>query len=96
MEVEFADPNLDVLEVDPKSTFGFSPEIVRGFRKTMQAVRSANDERDLLALRGLRFERLKGKRQHQFSLRINKQWRLIIEIEGPPKRVRIIGIEDYH
>lgn len=98
MEVEFADANLERLEVDPKFSAGFASAIVRGFRKAMQAIRAAHDERDLHASRGLGFEKLKGRRAHQCSLRLNKQWRLIVQLqdEGSPKKVRIIGIEDYH
>jgi toxin HigB-1 len=96
MEVEFAGADLDRLETDAKFTAGFGTEIVRGFRKAMQSIRAADDERDLFALRGLGFEKLKGTRQHQHSVRLNKQWRLILELSGPPKRVRIMGIEDYH
>jgi len=98
MEVEFADDDLDGLETDPEQSCGFTREIVRGFRKAMQAIRAAKDERDLYALRGLRFEKLKGGRSHQHSVRINRQWRLILELkgEGPNKKVRVIGIEDYH
>jgi proteic killer suppression protein len=64
----------------------------------MQQIRSAMDERDFYALKSLRFEKLQGKRQHQRSIRINDQWRLILEIvgEAPKKTVWIIGIEDYH
>ena len=98
MEVEFADAALDALETDPEATCGYSREIVRGFRKAMQAIRAAEDERDLYALRGLRFEKLKGSRSHQHSVRINKQWRLILEFmgEGKGKKVKVVGIEDYH
>lgn len=96
MEVEFADADLDRLEVDPKFTAGLAPAIVRGFRKAIQAVRAAHDERDLRASRGLGFERLKGKREHQCSMRLNKQWRMILEFKDGPKKVLIVGIEDYH
>lgn len=98
MEAEFDSNDLDRLETDAAFTAGFGPEIVRGFRKAMGAVRAAHDERDLYASRGLRFEQLKGKRSHQHSLRINKQWRLIVELRGTgiQKRVGIVGIEDYH
>jgi toxin HigB-1 len=98
MEVEFVDADLNQLEVDPKFTAGFSPAIVRGFRKALQAIRAALDERDLYASRGLRFEKLKGKREHQCSMRLNKQWRLILEFKDGREldKVRIIGIEDYH
>ena len=98
MEADFDSDDLDRLETDPAFSAGFGPEIVRGFRKAMQAIRAANDERDLYASRGLRFEALKGKRSHQHSLRINKQWRLIVELRGTgaQKRVGIVGVEDYH
>ncbi len=98
MEVDFDADDLDRLETERTFTGGFGPEIVSGFRKVMQAIRAATDERDLRASRGLRFEKLDGKRKHQHSLRINKQWRLIIEIRGeaPQKRIGIVGIEDYH
>ncbi len=98
MDVEFADPQLDRLEVDVRFQAGYGDAVVRGFRKAMQAIRAAVDERDFYASKGLRFEKLKGDRSHQRSLRINQQWRLIIEIEEHEKehRVRVIGIEDYH
>jgi len=50
------------------------------------------------AMRSLNFERLKGKRNHQCSFRINDQWRLIVEIEKQDDGnvVVIINIEDYH
>jgi proteic killer suppression protein len=98
MDVEFADSSLDRLEVDAQFQAGHAAPVVRGFRKAMQAIRAAVDERDLYASKGLRFEKLKGNRRHQRSLRINQQWRLIIEIKEREKkhRVRVIGIEDYH
>jgi proteic killer suppression protein len=98
MEVEFADEDLKRLEIDAKFTAGYGPEIVRGFRKVLFSLRNCHDERDLYANRGLNFEKLKGARTHQFSARINRQWRLIVELEGaaPNKKIRVMGIEDYH
>lgn len=98
MEVEFADDSLDRLEVDPQYTAGFDRATIKGFRKTMQVIRAAPDERDFYALKGLRFEKLEGARSHQRSMRLTIQWRLILELRGeaPSKVVRIIGIEDYH
>ncbi len=98
MEVAFDDDDLDRLETDPKFSAGHGPGVDRGFRKVMQAIRAASDERDLYASRGLRFKKLEGNRSHQHSLRINKQWRLIVESrgEGQQKRIGIVGIEDYH
>jgi toxin HigB-1 len=64
----------------------------------MQIIRSAADERDLYAMRGLRFEKLRGARQGQYSLRCNDQYRLIVELHGTGerKKVRVIEIVDYH
>ena len=98
MNVEFADKRLERLEVEPSYTAGFAPNIVRGYRKVMQAVRAAANERDLYAMRGLRFEKLQGKRAHQHSMRINDQWRLILELRSDErgKKAWVISIEDYH
>ncbi len=96
MEVEFADDALDRLETDASFTAGYGREVVRGFRKAMWSIRAAHDERDLYR-GGLLMEKLQGSRSHQRSLRINKQWRLIIEIvDGPPRRIRVVEIVDYH
>ncbi|WP_142847254.1 type II toxin-antitoxin system RelE/ParE family toxin [Telmatospirillum sp. J64-1] len=98
MDVEFADDSLDRLEVDAHFTGGFAQNIVRGYRKALQAIRAATDERDLLAARGLRYEKLLGQRAGQNSMRINNQWRLIVEIVGDKnnKKIRVLAIEDYH
>ena len=98
MEAEFDDPELDRLETDAAFTAGLGQPVVRGFRKVMQAIRAAADERDLYALRGLAFEKLKGKRDGQYSLRINKQWRVIVEVrdKGRDRRVGVVEIVDYH
>jgi proteic killer suppression protein len=98
MEVDFDDPSLEDLERDPRSTAGHGDAVDRGFRKVMQIVRAAPDERDLYALKGLHFEKLEGSRHHQRSLKINKQWRLVVELRKGEKstRVGVISIEDYH
>ena len=98
MEVQFANPDLDRLERDGDFDGGYSPEAVRGFRKVMRIIRAAVDERDLYAMKSLHFEKLKGDRQDQRSLRLNRQWRLIVEIVSatPKNIVAVIGIEDYH
>jgi len=98
MEVRLRDEGLRRVETDPAFDGGLGQPVARAFRKVMNAIRSAIDERDIRAMKSLRLEKLKGDRAHQSSLRLNDQWRLIIEIEsGTPKNVIIvIGIEDYH
>ena len=98
MEVKFADANLDRLETDHSYTGGWAQAVVKAFRKRMQQIRSAQDERDFYALKSLHFEKLKGQRQGQHSMRLNDQYRLIIELESQSsiKIVNVVNIEDYH
>ena len=98
MQFEFADDKLERLYVDRDFTDGRAPAIVKGFRKVMEAIKAAVDERDLYARPALRFEKLSGKREGEHSLRVNDQYRLIVELLGaaPNKTFRVIKIEDYH
>jgi proteic killer suppression protein len=97
MEVEFSDDDLDHLETDAEYTAGLSPALVKAFRKRMQQIRAAADERDFYALRGLRFEKLAGARKHQHSMRLNDQYRLIVELlDKGRKALRVVEITDYH
>lgn len=98
MEVRFEKASLGRLEADPHFTDGYEPALVKAFRKRMQMIRAAVDERPFYALRSLHYEKLVGDRQGQSSMRLNDQWRLIlrIEVEASGKRVVIISITDYH
>ena len=98
MHVEFDRADLDRLEIDSEYTAGYSQEIVRAFRKRMQQIRAFKDEREFHNVRSLNFEKLKGNRYGQYSVRLNLQWRLILELRGdhPCKVVGIIEIVDYH
>jgi toxin HigB-1 len=97
MDVEFADDELREMYTNPKYKGRYSQPIVRSFRKRIQFIVAAPDERDLYAWRSLHFEKLEG-RGEQRSIRLNKQWRLIVELvgEGAKKALRVLGIEDYH
>src|ERR1700733_6999227 len=86
METEFKTEELDLLETDSNYTAGLSRGVVKAYRKRMQAIRAAVDERDLRTVKGNHFEKLPGARSHQHSMRLNDAMRLIIEIvPGTPK-----------
>lgn len=72
---------------------GLPPEVVRAFRKVVQGLRSATDQRDIRSMKSWRLEKLKGDRKHQHSIRLNKQWRLILELMGTGASASI-GIEE--
>ena len=98
MEIRFADKTLERLYTEPRFDAGFEPGVVKVFRKRIQFILAAPNERDFYKMKSLRFEKLKGDRSHQYSMRVNDQWRLILEFEGEPpnKIVIVVGIEDYH
>jgi proteic killer suppression protein len=98
MRVRFGDEGLEALEKSTRVDGGHEPGIGKAFRKWMQAIRAAEDERVFYAMKSMRFEKLKGARAHQRSMRLNDQWRLILEFEGeaPGKVAVIVAIEDYH
>ena len=97
-EIRHDDTDLEQLEFDPRCRSTHSVPIVKAFRRRMQQLRAANDERDLYANRGMRFEELKGDRKGDFSVRLNDQWRLALRFEdSKPSRTMVIrAIEDYH
>ena len=87
---------------DGQQCFGAGGEedVVDDFFEVMAIIAAAESEQDLYANKGLRFEKLSGKRgkENQRSLRLNKQWRLIVILEKDElgKYVLIVDIEDYH
>jgi toxin HigB-1 len=88
---------LERLETDEEYTAGFDAKLVRAYRKLMQLIRAAEDERAFYALKSLHYEKLKGDRQGQRSMRLNKQYRLVLTLEeNDGKTVVILSIEDYH
>jgi toxin HigB-1 len=70
----------------------------KGFDKQaimrLNRIKAAVDQRDLSALRGNRFEKLKGDRAGVYSIRINDQWRITFRIVR--NRALDVKIEDYH
>ena len=100
MEVRHDDDELARIEADHNYRGKLDAERVRSFRKVMNLIRNVQNETELYQWRGGHFEKLEPPRSHQRSLRTNKQWRLIVEIEnrpGPDNNICVIkSIEDYH
>jgi toxin HigB-1 len=100
MRFRIADRTLARIDADPDFNGGYSVALVRAFRRRMALIRAARDETDFYALKSLHFEKLSGKRAHERSMRLNDQFRLILEVvkeKGQPDNlVVVVGIEDYH
>ena len=86
---------------DKKTARFFEGEDVKDFRsfvdqlaRRLTYLNEVEELQDLRKLRSNRFESLVGKRKGQYSIRINKQWRLCFRW-GPdgPEDVEVV---DYH
>jgi proteic killer suppression protein len=93
-----ADKTLKRLDEDPDFNGGFAGNLVRAFRMRMQFIRDAASENDLRAMKSFHFEKLKGDRKDQYSIRLNKQFRLILQFEPSEegKVAVVVSLEDYH
>ena len=76
----------------------FASEIVDKFFIALEIVASVTSTDQLRQFRGLKYEALKGDRKGQHSLRLNDQYRLIVEVSADDdgQILLIIEIEDYH
>ena len=69
-------------------------DIQRIARRKLLYLDNADDLHDLQAAPGNRFEKLKGHRAGQYSIRINDQWRICFEwVDNKARNVEIV---DYH
>jgi proteic killer suppression protein len=68
----------------------------RQAEKRLEILDAATDLRDLQMLPSNRFEVLKGGRKGQFSLRVNRQWRICFEWPDASDGPENVEIVDYH
>lgn len=99
MRLEFEDDDLRRLYADAEFHLPrLGPDVVRHFRRKIAVIAAALDERDLLAMRSLRLERLVANRLGQHSIRLNDQWRLILRFrtDDDGRVAVIVEVVDYH
>lgn len=98
MRVEYQDKVLRLLAEQPGYTLkGWNSDVITSYRKKVQLISAAVDERDLYAMKGLRMERLEGDRHGQSSMRLNDQYRLILTFKTEGDRVAVLlEVVDYH
>jgi len=98
MEIEFADESLALLETDDAGETKLPVAVIRSARKKLVVLRAAPDDRTLHNWKGLHYEKLKGGRDGQRSIRLNNQFRMVftLDSETDPKKVTILAVEDYH
>lgn len=100
MRFRFTDKKLEQLYTGQraKHKFHYPDEVIKKFFTVMAFIKEAENSQDLRSMTGLRFEKLRGTRTGQHSLRLNKQWRLVVALEEDAQGniMVIIEIVDYH
>jgi proteic killer suppression protein len=98
MEIVFADESLALIETDEAGTTRLPVSVIKSARRKLTVLRAALDDRSLRNWKSLHYEKLKGGRGSQRSIRLNDQYRMVFEIdeETDPQTITILSIEDYH
>ncbi len=97
LNFRFKKNKLAQLYYENKGTEKYGESVVNAFFETVTIINAAKDKRDMRKVKSLHYEKLKGNRKHQHSVRLTDQWRLIFEIQKVEnKYILIIDIEDYH
>lgn len=96
--MRFAFASAALIELYTRGRRRYHPDLLKAFRRVVDMIAAAPDERTLYGLRGLRLEKLRGGRAHQYSVRLNDQFRLILEMDRDEQGtyVTIVEIVDYH
>lgn len=99
MRLVFVDDELRRLYTEPDFHLKrLGSDLVRSYRKQVALLASVSSEAELRNFKALRLEKLKGERAGWHSIRLNDQWRLILQFrtDDDGKLVVIIEIADYH
>lgn len=97
MEIVFADPALALIESDDAGKTKLPVGVIKSARRKLTLLRSAPDERSLRNWKSLHYEKMKGEREGERSIRLNDQYRMVFKLsEAEPLTAMILSIEDYH
>ena len=98
MRFELADDDLQRVYEDPAAGVArYGRDLVRSLRKVVQVIDAASTSQDLRAMRSLRLEKLSGDHAGLHSVRLNRQWRLLLRLEDRDGEfVVVVKIADYH
>lgn len=98
MRILFKTTALKELYESEKGARKYPTQVVENYIEVVTLIQDAPDERDLYALKSLHYEKLVGDRDGQRSLRLNRQWRLIVVStrDDDGAMIEVVEIEDYH
>jgi toxin HigB-1 len=98
MDVVFADSELAMIETEDAGKTRLPVPVIKSARRKLTVLRAAPDDRALRNWKSLHYEKLKGDRDGQRSIRLNDQYRMVLTLDETttPPTVTVLAIEDYH
>lgn len=99
MRIVFANAELALIETDQAGETRLGVAVIKSARRKLTVLRAAVDDRSLRNWKSLHYEKLKGGREGQRSIRLNDQYRMVFELDEetkPESTITILDIEDYH
>ena len=98
MDLVFADEALALIETERAGETGFPVAVIKSARRKLTVLRAAPDDRSLRNWKSLHYEKLKGKREGERSIRLNDKYRMVFSLDevADPHTITILSIEDYH
>ena len=81
MRLRFLHKELELLYTQGEGPAKLPKDVVKAFLRRVRHVDAAKDERDLRVPPSVHYERLKGRYAGKDSMRLNREWRLIISVE---------------
>lgn len=98
MEIAFVDLGLAEVETVNAGSTGLPVPVIKAVRRKLTVLRAATDDRALRNWKSLHYEKLKGSREGQRSIRVNDKYRIVFTLDSDtePQKATILLIEDYH
>jgi proteic killer suppression protein len=96
MIVEFEDEYLlDLYRGKPKGKPRYQAAIIKQYRKTVGVLQMVSSIQELRSFKSLNFEALSGKLQGLFSVRVNKQYRILFKVKDEQVQIeKVISITE--
>lgn len=98
MELEFDDRDLEDMIFNERYSGEIAQSLVKMVRRCINYLIQAPDRRAIYNFPGYHLEKLKGDMKGFHSLRLNDQYRLIIQFVASTEGeiIRVISMGDYH
>ena len=97
MEVEFRTNSMKSCYDDPRRAVRtWGKQIGERYVRVVSLVMAVRDLQDLYDVPSIRFHPLKGDRKGEYSLRLNVQWRLIVEHDEARKTIIVKEVNKHY